>query len=121
MYDKPAKGGINLIDQVFAMAPQPGTQGGAGGAFMGLLPFILIVFIMYFLIIRPQQKKQREHQGMLTALRKGDKVLTAGGLYGTIVGIKEKEDVIVVKIAENVKAEMSKQSVTKVIEKGSGE
>jgi preprotein translocase subunit YajC len=74
---------------------------------MGLLPFILMFVILYLLLIRPQQKKHRVHQQMLQTLKKGDRVLTTGGLFGTVVGIKEKENVVVLRLAENVKVEFS--------------
>jgi preprotein translocase subunit YajC len=90
-----------------------GQGGGGGGSWMSLLPIVLIFVIFYFLLIRPQQKKQREHQKMLEALQKGDKVMTSGGMFGTVIGVKE--NVVVLKIAENVKAEFAKSSVSQII------
>jgi preprotein translocase subunit YajC len=77
------------------------------------LPIILIILIMYFLIFRPQAKRQKEHQKMLASIQKGDRIITVGGIYGTVVGIKEKENILIVKIAENVKIELARGSVAR--------
>jgi len=101
-----------------------GSSGGGGGQgsnpFLGFLPLIAIIFIMYFLLIRPQAKKQKEHKAMLGALQKGDRIVTSGGIVGTIVGIKENEGLLIVKIADNVKIELSRNSVAQVIKGRSG-
>ena len=91
--------------------------GGDGSSFYTLLPIILIFVIMYFLILRPQQKRQKEHQKMLEALEKGDKVVTAGGIFGTIVGVKEKENSLIVQIADKVKVEVARSSIGRKVEK----
>ena len=67
----------------------------------------------------PQQKKQKEHQRILSELRKGDKVVTNSGMFGTIVGINDKDNIVVLKIAENVKAEFLKSSIAGRVEEGS--
>lgn len=97
-----------------------GTGGGGsgGGGFMALLPIILMFAIIYFLLLRPQQKRQRQQQMMLDSLRKGDRVVTAGGIFGTIVGIKEKQGVVVLRIADSVKVELAKASVARILKKG---
>jgi preprotein translocase subunit YajC len=105
------------VNPIWLAMSSSGQSGGGGGLGM-LLPIILIFVIMYFLMIRPQQKKHREHQQMIQSLRKGDKVITSGGLYATVLNIKEKENVVVVKIAENVKVEIQRSSIAGVIEKG---
>ncbi len=71
---------------------------------------------MYFLIFRPQAKKQKEHQKMVNAVAKGDKVITAGGIYGTVAGVKEKEATLIVEIDKNVKVEVSRSSIAKKID-----
>jgi len=97
-----------------AMGAPPAGQGG--GSTMGMwLPIIAIFAIMYFLIFRPQAKKQKEQRTMIDALKKGDKIVTTGGIFGQIQGVKEKEGTIIVKVAENTKIEMSRASVAKVI------
>jgi preprotein translocase subunit YajC len=96
-----------------------GTGGGQqGGGIAGFLPLIAIVVIFYFLLIRPQTKKSREHKTLLSTLRKGDKVVTNSGMYGTIVGMDDKENKVVLKVAENVKIEFLKSSIAGRIETG---
>lgn len=98
-----------------------GSPGGGSGQANPLalwLPIILIFAIMYFLIFRPQAKKQKQQRLMIESLRKGDKIVTTGGIYGTIVGVKEKENSIIVKIDDNTKIELVKSSVAQVVEKG---
>ncbi len=88
-----------------------GSGGGQQGGLAAFLPLILIVVIFYFLLIRPQTKRQREHKMMLSTLRKGDKVVTNSGMFGTIVGMDDKENKVVLKVAENVKIEFLKSSI----------
>jgi preprotein translocase subunit YajC len=80
-----------------------------------LVTFGLIIVIFYFLVIRPQNRKQKDAKRMLESLRKGDRVVTAGGMRGTIVRVRE--DVIVIQIDENTKVEFNKGSVTQVLER----
>ena len=94
----------------------PGDPQGGGSMLSMLLPFVGMLLIFYLLLIRPQQKRQKEVKKMIEALKKGDRVITSSGLYGTVSGIKD--NIVVVKIAENVKVEMLKSSVTGVVEKG---
>jgi preprotein translocase subunit YajC len=83
---------------------------------MGLM-FGLMLLVMYFLMIRPQMKLKKEHQKMLESLQKGDQVITNGGIYGKIVGVKEKEQIIVLQIAKNVDIEIARSQVGRKIEK----
>jgi preprotein translocase subunit YajC len=99
-----------LSGVAFAMSGGGGAEGG-GNPFAVFLPFILMFVIIYFLLIRPQQKKQKEHQKMLTQLTKGDRVVTNSGLLGTIVGISEKDNIVVLRIAEEVKVEVLRSSI----------
>ena len=103
---------------LFAMMPANATGEGPS-PFSMLLPILGMLLIFYFLMIRPQQKRQKEIQKMLTGVKKGDRVLTASGLYGTVSGVKD--DVLVLQIADNVKVEMLKSAVTGVVAQGSGE
>lgn len=100
-----------FIPMIFMMAGQQpqGEQGGSAPFYIVLLPWILIFAVFYFLLIRPQMKKQKEHKTMLSKLEKGDKVLTSGGLIGTVVGVAD--DVITIKFGENFKAEVNKNYV----------
>lgn len=87
------------------------------GAFDLLFPMVLVFVIMYFLIIRPQQRKAREHREMLEALRRGDEVVTAGGVIGKVSKVKEGEDEVEVEIAENVKIRVVKGLISAVTSK----
>ncbi len=101
----------SLFTPIFAMMPA-NPDGGGPSAFSMLLPIVGMLAIFYFLLIRPQQKRQKEVQKMIAALRKGDRVVTASGLYGTVAGLKD--DIVVVKIADNVKVEMLKSAISAV-------
>jgi preprotein translocase subunit YajC len=92
-------------------APQQAAPNPIGSIF----PLLLIFLIFYFLLIRPQQKQMKEHQRMLKSLKKGDNVITSGGLIGTITEISEKE--VTLKIAENCKARFTKNSISAVLNK----
>ena len=87
-----------------------------GGAIAQFLPLILIFAIMYFLLIRPQQKKAKEHQAMVAALRRGDQVVTQGGLIGKVSKVKEDGE-IEVEIAEGVKVRVVRSTIATVISK----
>lgn len=91
------------------------NAGEGGNPMMMFLPIILIFVVFYFILIRPQQKKQKQHQEMITQLRKGDRVVTNGGIYGTISDAKEH--VVVLRIADDVKIEVVKSAIATVIEK----
>jgi preprotein translocase subunit YajC len=90
-------------------------QNGGGGAFVSLFPLLLIFVIFYFLIIRPQQRKQRlaqkEREEMLNALKTGDKVVTSGGIYGTIVAVREKDNTVQLRIAQSVSIEVLRSAI----------
>ena len=88
------------------------TNGAAGGGFLGFLPFILIMFVIYFLMIRPQMKQQRKKREMLGKLKKGDRVVTSGGVHGTIAGFKEKNSVVVLSVDKNVALHVSKSAIS---------
>ena len=89
----------------------------AKGMNMLLMPVLLFVFL-YFIMIRPQQKKQKETQKMLDSLRRGDKVVTTAGILGTVTNVKEKS--VIVRIADNVKVEMLRSAIQTVTQR-SGE
>ena len=85
------------------------------GGFESLLPLVLIFVVFYFLLIRPQQKKQKQHREMLEALRRGDRIVTAGGIIGTITKANETE--LTVEIAEEVKVRVMRAMVSDVMVK----
>ncbi len=86
------------------------------GAIGQFLPLILIFVIMYFLLIRPQQKKMKEHQAMVNAVRRGDQVVTQGGLIGKVAKVKDDGE-IEVEIAEGVKVRVVKSTIAQVLNK----
>ena len=102
-----------MILAVLMAQPEGGAQ---GGGYLSFLPFILIFLVFYLFLIRPQAKRQKKKQLMLQSLKKGDKVLTVGGLLGTIEGIKDKEDVLIVRIADNVKVKVTRSAIANMVE-----
>ena len=93
-----------MIDVAYAMA-QPGGQGGGDvNTLVQLLPMVLIFAVFYLLLIRPQQKKAKEHKQMLENLKKGDTVITQGGIYGRVVSIEDQ--VVYLEIAKDVKVKL---------------
>lgn len=98
-----------------AYGPQGGAaQGQGGGNPMSLIFMIIAIFaVMYFLMIRPQQRQRKQHQDMLSQLGKGDKVVTAGGLHATVAGIKD--NTVILKIADNVKVEVNRSSISQIV------
>jgi preprotein translocase subunit YajC len=101
----------------WAYAQTSGAAPAGGGGFFGqiniLIPFIAMFAIFYFLLIRPQQKKQRELRQMLQNLKRGDRVLTSGGIYGTIVRIRN--DIVHLEIADQVRIRVNKNSISDVV------
>ncbi len=100
-----------MVPFILAMAPQ-GQQDGGSGLFSTLIMFGLIIAIFYFMILRPQQKRQKERQKLLDTIKKGDKVVTAGGVHGTIVGVEDKT--LLVQVADNVKLKVERSSISVV-------
>ncbi len=101
-----------FVTPAFAQAASPG-MGGALGSF---IPLILIFFIMYFLLIRPQQKKLKEHRTMVDALRRGDQVLTQGGIVAKITKVNE-DGFVEAEIADGVKVKILRSTITQVMSK----
>ncbi len=100
-----------ILNTIILMA-QPAGQDGGPGLVANLILFGSIIAIFYFMIIRPQQKRQKERQKMMDAMKKGDKVVTAGGIHGTIAGLDDKT--VLVQIADTVKVKVDRGSVTVV-------
>ncbi len=101
---------------LLAMAPPP--QGGDAGSSLisTLIMFALIIGIFYFLILRPQQKRQKERQKLLDTVKKGDRVVTNGGLHGTVAGLDEKT--VLLQVADNVKMKFERSSIGMIIPQG---
>lgn len=98
----------------YAMGNLGGGE-GAGGGFGAFLPLILMFAIFYFLLIRPQQKKAKAHKQLLAAIKKGDRVVSSGGLHGLVTGLTD--DVVTVEIAPKVRVKFARGSISGVATK----
>lgn len=99
----------------WAQATGGGGAGGGGqgpGGLLSLLPFVMIVIIFYFLLIRPQQKKQKEQKALVDALKKGDKVVTTSGIWGTVTNLGK--ETVTLQIADNTKIKMQRDNISRV-------
>ncbi|MCL2763071.1 MAG: preprotein translocase subunit YajC [Treponema sp.] len=104
----------SFIFYLLMAAPPSGPDGAPqGGSLMTFLPIIAIFAIVYFLMIRPQNKKQKETQKMIAALKKGDKVVTIGGIHGTIQSVKEHS--VIVKVDDSTKIEFNRGAIASVV------
>jgi preprotein translocase subunit YajC len=92
-----------------------GTGGSSGGGMSAFIPLILMFAIFYFLLIRPQQKKAKQHKTLLASLRKGDRIVTSGGLHGLITGVAD--DVVTMEIAPKIRVKVSRGSVAGVLKR----
>ena len=104
-----------MYQLLFAMAPQGGD--GGGGLVSTLIMFGAIFLIFYFMIIRPQQKRAKERDKMLSNIEKGDKIVTSGGIHGIIAGLEDKTALL--QISENVKIKIERSAITSVLAKKS--
>jgi preprotein translocase subunit YajC len=102
------------MELIFAMAPQ-GGDGGGGGLISTIIMFGAIFLIFYFMIIRPQQKRAKERQKLLSNLEKGDKVVTSGGIHGIISGIDEKT--VLLQVSDNLKMKVDRSAIGQVLSK----
>jgi len=97
----------------YAMGAPGGAAGQGGGGFSGIFMMLVIFGIFYFILIRPQQKKMKEHKKMVENLKKGDKIITQGGMYGTVTSTGEHK--LTVEIADGVKVKLSRGAVGTVL------
>ena len=104
---------MSSISLTLAMAGS--GSGSAGNPIAAILPMFAIIIVMYLLMILPQQRKQKEHRKMLDNIQKGDKVITAGGLVGSIAGIKEKENTVLLKVSDTTKIEILRSSIAQIV------
>jgi preprotein translocase subunit YajC len=102
-----------FVSIAHAMGAPGGAAGQGGGGFSGLFMMLIIFGIFYFILIRPQQKKMKEHKKMVEQLKKGDKVIISGGVYGTVVGVGT--ETLKVGIADGVKVKITRSSVGTVL------
>jgi preprotein translocase subunit YajC len=92
-----------------------GGQGGQQSSWAGIVPIVIMLGIIYFMMMRPQQRKEKERRALIASVKSGDRVVFGGGLIGTVANVKDT--MLVVKVAENTKLEVLRASVTRVIQK----
>ena len=111
---------VALAEAVQQPAGRPSGQAAPGGGLVQTLMFILpIIFIFWFLIIRPEKKRKQEHIRMIAEIEKGDKIVTIGGIYGRV--IERKDDKLTLEISDGVRIRMTPDSVLRVLDEGKGE
>jgi preprotein translocase subunit YajC len=93
-----------------------GVGGSAAGGFASFIPLILMFVIFYFLLIRPQQKKNKEHRDMINNLKRGDRIITSGGIHGTVTAVSDTA--LTVEISDKVRVKLSRNSVSGVVQTG---
>lgn len=98
-----------MIDLAYAMGAPP-SGGGPASVMVQLVPIVLVLGIFFFLVIRPQQRERRRREQMLAALKKGDRVVTSGGLIGTVVGVTDRR--VTLKLGDSVRVECLRSAVT---------
>lgn len=108
---------LNIIAQAAPAAPNAAQQGGSG--FSPIVMMLCVGVIFYFMLIRPQNKRQKEQQALITSVKTGDKVIVAGGIHGLVANVKE--NTVLIKVADNVKIEVDKSSITTVTKRTESE
>ena len=104
---------MNLIDfLLLAQAATPGPETPQPSFLVSMMPLIFVFVIFYFLLIRPQQKRQKDHAKLVASIKTGDKIVTSSGIHGIVANVKEKS--LLVKVADNVKIEFDRSSVAGV-------
>ena len=105
-----------FISEAFAQTAPAAATGGAESSLLSLLPLVLMFVVLYFIMIRPQMKRQKEHKSMVEALAKGDEVATAGGLIGKVT--KLGDNYLGVEISDGVEIQLQRSAVVQVLPKG---
>jgi preprotein translocase subunit YajC len=107
-----------FISSAFAQTAPAAAASGSGieSSLMSMLPLVLMFVVLYFVMIRPQMKKQKEHRAMIDALAKGDEIVTAGGMIGKVT--KLGESYVSVELAQSVEVQLQRSAVVQVLPKG---
>ena len=103
---------MNMFESVAWAQGLGGGGGGTPSALVSFVPFVLIFALFYFLLILPQQKKQKQHKSMLEALKKGDKVVTSSGIWGTVTNLGK--DTVTLQIADNTKINIQREYIARL-------
>ncbi len=106
------------MEALLAMAP-PSGSGGSGSMVSTIIMFGAIFVIFYFMIIRPQQKRAKEREKLLSGVQKGDKVITSGGMHGTVTHVEDK--VVFVQVSDNLKLKFEKSAISTIVQSGNKE
>ena len=101
-----------MLMESIAWAQETGGRESEAGSVLSLVPFVLIFVIFYFLLIRPQQKKQKQQKALLDALKKSDKVITSAGIWGTITNLGK--ETVTLQIADNTKIKMQREQIARI-------
>ena len=105
---------LNVLGLIAMAAPQGGAGGGQTSWLSTRMPLVIIFAIFYLLMIRPQQKQQKKHREMVAAMKKGDQVVTRGGMHGTIYGVTEA--VVTVEVAKEIRIKFSKDAIASIVQ-----
>jgi preprotein translocase subunit YajC len=106
-----------LINIAYAMGQGGAAAGQGAGGFTSLIPIVLMFVIFYFLLIRPQQKKAKEHREMISQVRKGDRIVTSGGLHGRVTAVSDAT--LTVEIADKVRVKIARGNISQVVQSSS--
>jgi len=112
-----------MYDTILALmlfAP-PTTGGPAPNPFIQLVPLVLIFVVFYFFMIRPQQKKQKEKEQLLDSIKRGDRIVTIGGIHGTVAGIETEKKTVLVQVADNVKIKFERSAIANIEKQETGD
>ena len=100
------------LEQIPLLMAPPAADGSAPPAWVQILPLGILFVLMYFVLLRPQMKRQKEAEKLIQSVKTGDRVLAAGGIYGTVANLKD--GIVILKVADNVKVEVLRSSITSV-------
>ncbi len=106
-----------MINIAYAMGQGGAAAGQGAGGFTSLIPIVLMFVIFYFLLIRPQQKKAKEHREMISQVRKGDRIVTSGGLHGRVTAVSDAT--LTVEIADKVRVKIARGNISQVVQSSS--
>ncbi|RXK87709.1 preprotein translocase subunit YajC [Chlorobaculum sp. 24CR] len=111
-----------MSDTILAlMLFAPPAGGATPNPFVQLVPLVLIFVVFYFFMIRPQQKKQKERESLLNDIKRGDRIVTIGGIHGTVAGIETEKKTVLVQVADNVKLKFERSAIANIEKQETGD